>query len=214
MNYEANSSINNNPVVANADNSYEFYPSASAVLIDEDDTPLPHQQLNYSGNHDVTAHASSTNYASAQVVGSEISPFSRELTVATNTTATATALDPWYKPPSSTEVTTNHHDNINATPNNASSNQINVVQPANIVPAVFLEDPSRKKIRRRHRRRMRMVMSGATGFVVGVLFLGPIGAVAGAATGATLARVASKSGERRKDRRVQRQISQMQQQMH
>lgn len=223
MDHEANSSINNNPVVANADsNSFEFYPSASAVLIDDDDTtPLPHQPLNYSGNQNVTAHAPSTNnYASAQVVGSEISPFSHQLAVATNTSATATALDPWYKPPptSSTEVTTttNHHDNNrNATTNSASFIFDDDAPTLTIRSgSVVLEDPSRKKIRRRRRRRMRMVVSGATGFVVGSLFLGPIGAVAGAATGATIARVASKSGERRKDKRVQQRILQMQQQRH
>lgn len=71
--------------------------------------------------------------------------------------------------------------------------------------AAMNEDPLHKKYRRRQRRRSRMVMGGATGFVLGTFVLGPFGAVVGLATGAALARTASKIGEKRKDSRVNRE---------
>ena len=67
------------------------------------------------------------------------------------------------------------------------------------------EDPLTKKRRRRHRRRSRMAVVGAGGYIVGIVLLGPIGAVVGAVSGAVLARTICKFGERRKDKRVRKQ---------
>jgi hypothetical protein len=64
------------------------------------------------------------------------------------------------------------------------------------------EDPWQKKKRRRRRRRVRMV-AGAVGCgLMGGVFLGPAGLVAGAASGAFVLRTTSKIGERRKDART------------
>jgi hypothetical protein len=64
------------------------------------------------------------------------------------------------------------------------------------------EDHWQKKKRRRRRRRFRMV-AGAVGCgLMGGVFLGPVGLVAGAASGAFVLRTTSKIGERRKDVRT------------
>lgn len=64
------------------------------------------------------------------------------------------------------------------------------------------EDRPQKQKRRRRRRRVRMVVAAVGCGVVGGVFLGPAGLVAGAASGAFLLRTASKIGERRKDART------------
>jgi hypothetical protein len=213
----ATNNINSNPVIASTDNSHEYYPSAPAVLIDDGDTPQ--QPYSFSAVSPCASSDPSFNYASAQVIGRDISPFSTQFAEATTTTVIATPLDPWFKPLTTTTTEVNHDNSTAPNPSSSASNpsssaQVSVVlQPSynNIIPAVYLEDPLHKKARRRRRRRVRMMMSGATGFVVGSLFMGPIGAIVGATTGATVARAASKAGERRKDKKVQRQVFRMQQ---
>mmetsp|Transcript_9205 Transcript_9205/g.24844 ORF Transcript_9205/g.24844 Transcript_9205/m.24844 type:complete len:204 (-) Transcript_9205:283-894(-) len=70
----------------------------------------------------------------------------------------------------------------------------------------LFEDMRHKKTRRRQRRRARMAAVGVGGFVVGGVFLGPIGACAGCVSGAAITRAASKLSEKRKDRRLQKKI--------
>lgn len=161
-------------------------------------------------------------YASALVVNDvarfdDNSSFQRNhAATARETYATATPLDPWSKTPTtSTELALLQASRQQQQQQDPPAvTVITQQQPASPEPfLISLEDPIHKKRRRRRRRRVRMVVSGAAGFVAGS-FLGPLGAIAGAASGATLARAASKRGEKRKDRRVQRQVEQLYQQHH
>jgi len=216
-------------------NNQNIYPSANAVLLDNDNDNDHNTGYISPAMAAVASTAAAKQpsfrdqYATAHVVGEDVSPFSTRLAHATETHATATALDPWskqktiateteeqerreterptfvYQPPSSDYTSPNdyrHGDNGNNNNNNGTG----------ILPAAALENPIHKKYRRRNRRRGRMVAGGAAGFVLGSILLGPIGAVALGIGGAHAIRAASKRGERRKDRRVQRQIEQLQQQ--
>jgi hypothetical protein len=204
------------------DNNNHYYPSSPAVLIDDDDTPQQYPLAATApiasassepiyNNHATSSYDSyGSNYASAQVLESEASPYNPQLAVATDTYATATPLDPWSKAPTtSTEMMASN--NTTTSTNNDPSSSVNVVQPTHGAPDIFLEDPLHKKRRRRRRRKGRMYMSGVAGFVMGTVALGPVGGIIFAISGAVIVRKTSKNGERRKDRRVQRQLEHLQQ---
>jgi hypothetical protein len=197
------------------DDSQIHYPSATALLINDDDTAI---QPN--GNE----------FASAHVIGNGDS----KLIQATETHATATALDPWSKEPTvgSTESNNNNTSNNNNNtptyqpPNN--NNNTPTYQPPGPVdataghspshqdgvslPSAVYEDPMRKKLRRRRRRRARMIVVGASGCVVGSVLLGPFGAFALGFAAAGMTRSATKAGERRKDERIRREVAREMQQ--
>ena len=173
------------------------YPTASVVLADGNGTQ-PSASVDPYNN----------SYADAQLI--DLSDGSNHAPVATS--ATATPVDPWTrKPMQSTVLTTTPpppgYSNYYTPPlhqtNLSHQNPVFVVT----APGDLLEDPLAKKQRRRRRRRTRMLISGATGFVVGTFAGGPIGAIVGASAGAGIARGTSKAGERRKDKRVQREMS-------
>merc|ERR1712232_1496687 len=160
--------------------------------------------------------SSQDKYATAHVVGSDVSPFSLQLADATETYATATALDPWSNQ-KTTSTETQERENQTPTfvyhppapvTERESRNDDNGTA---VLPAAALEDPYRKKYRRRVRRRGRMIAGGAAGFVVGSVILGPLGAIALGFGAASAAGSLSKRGERRKDKRVRRQIQQAEQ---
>lgn len=187
-----------------------YYPSANAVLVDAPAATRNPKELSLQDQ-----------YATAQVVGTDVSPFSTRLVHATETHATATALDPWskektvaseteeqqnnetptfvYRPPSSEYISPNEHNNHN----NGTTNYL---------PAAALENTAHKKYRRCKRRRRRMVLGGATGFVVGSILLGPFGGIALGFGGASATKAISKARERRKDRRVRKRIQRLQHQ--
>ncbi|KAL3943394.1 MAG: hypothetical protein SGBAC_002519 [Bacillariaceae sp.] len=208
-----------------ANNDQNTYPSANAVLLNNDSSAYaPPAMATAVAATSVKEASFRDQYASAHVVGTDISPFSTRLAQATETHATATALDPWskqktvaaetqeqetnqaptfvYHPPSSDYTSPNEYGNNDENNNNGTA----------ILPAAALEDPMHKKYRRRIRRRGRMIAFGAAGFVVGSIVLGPFGAVALGVGGASAAKAASKAGERRKDKRVRKKIQRMQHQ--
>jgi len=212
-------------------NSQTAYPSANAVLLDNGNSAFASPAMATAVAPTAAKEPSFRNqYATAQVVGADVSPFSTRLVHATETHATATALDPWskqktvatetqeqnteptfvYRPPSSGYTSPNEYGN-NGNNNNNNTNTTNN-NGTGLLPAAALEDPMHKKYRRRIRRRGRMIAGGAAGFVVGSIILGPFGAIALGFGGVSVARSASKAGERRKDRRVRRQVQQIQQQ--
>ncbi|CAJ1949352.1 unnamed protein product [Cylindrotheca closterium] len=223
-------------------NSQSTYPSANAVLLDNGNSAYTSPSMGaVVGSSTITATAPKEpsfhdQYATAQVVGADVSPFSTRLAHATETHATATALDPWSKqktvateqeqqssenarptfvyspPPYSGYTSPNDYGNNHGNDNNGINVNANNNNETAVLPAAALEDPLRKKYRRRTRRRGRMLVGGAAGFVVGSILLGPIGAVALGIGGASVVKSASKARERRKDRRVQRQIQQFQRQ--
>jgi hypothetical protein len=213
MTIATNNNIDSKPVVATTDSSHENYPSAPAVLIDDDDTS---QQPNpFAAVSPYASSDPSSNYAVAQVVGSEMYPFRPQLAVATNIAVTATPLGP----PTTTTTEVIHHDNLTASnPSSSASNpfpsvQVRGVQQSSVISAVFEEEALHKKVRRRRRRRVGMAVSGATGFVVGSFFP-PVGAIVGAVAGATIARAASKAGERRKDNRTKSSLRMQEEHIH
>jgi len=220
-------------------NSQIIYPSVNAVPLDDDNnnnntfqSPAMTTAVAFSHNQP----SSQDKYATAHVVGSDVSPFSLQLADATETYATATALDPWsnqkttstetqeresnqtptfvYHPPASVTETQERESNQTPTfvyhpPASVTERESrNDVNGTAVLPAAALEDPSRKKHRRRVRRRGRMIVGGAAGFVVGSVILGPLGAIAFGFGAASAAKALSKRGERRKDKRVRRQIEQ------
>jgi hypothetical protein len=174
------------------------YPTAPVVRVD--DTKPSSSVVPYNNS-----------YADAQLI--DLSDGSNHAPVASS--ATATLIDPWTKTPMKSTVlaTTTPppgYSNYYTPPlHQTNLSHQNPVLPhaAVTAPGALLEDPLAKKQRRRRRRRTRMIVSGATGFVVGTLFGGPIGAIVGASAGAGIARGTSKAGERRKDKRVQREMS-------
>jgi hypothetical protein len=176
------------------------YPTAPVVLVDGNGTQ-PSASVDPYKN----------SYADAQLI--DLSDDSNHAPVATS--ATATPLDPWTKRPmQSSNLKTPPpppgYNNYYTPPlhqTNLSHQNPIIPHAADTAPGAILEDPLHKKERRRRRRRARMIVSGATGFVVGTIVGGPIGAVVGAGTGAGIARGASKAGERRKDKRGQRQMA-------
>jgi hypothetical protein len=201
--------MQNNQITA--EDSQIHYPSATAVLIDNDDTAI---------QHNPAAAGYGTEFASAHVVGtgdSRVSPFSSQFIQATDTHVTATALDPWGKEPTvgTTESNNNYtSNNDNNTPTyqppgpvDASAGYIPSL-PDDISPQLsgLYEDPFHKKHRRRRRRRARMIVAGASACVVGSVLLGPFGAVALGFAAVGMTRSASKSGEKRKDEKVRRQL--------
>ncbi|KAL3934853.1 MAG: hypothetical protein SGARI_003210 [Bacillariaceae sp.] len=144
--------------------------------------------------------------------------------VSTEIVAEAVPLDPWTKTQTtSTALTTSNattHATTTTTTDDSDSMVLAVSEEPQIVTPVYssrldirrnklaramMEDPFAKKFRRRKRRRSRMVLSGATGFVVGTMVFGPVGGLAGLAGAVAVARTASKLGEKRKDGRVKRE---------
>jgi hypothetical protein len=204
-------------------NSQTYYPSANAVPLQNDSNQRASPAM-------ATAVVAATpaaskepsfrdQYANAQVVGSDVSPFSTRLIDATETHATATAFDPWSRQKTvATETEENerptfvYHPPQSSVPYTSPNDYNNNTGTTVTLPAAALEDPRHKKKRRRARRRGRMIAGGAAGFVVGTIILGPLGAILLGAGGASIARSASKAGERRKDQRVRRQVAQAQQQ--
>ena len=183
-----------------------FIPSAAAIPITDDcvnDSALSHKKMS----------SSDASYASARVLPLDASPSAvLDTSYATDTAVTAIALDPWNKEPTAASTMANSVDPLTEEQQQALSVVVTVPPDSN--------DPAHepiyiKKLRRRRRRRGRMIIAGATGFIVGAMVLGPIGAYAGAVGGAAIAHGASKAGERRKDRRVakrrQQQLQQNQQ---
>ena len=144
-------------------------------------------------------------------------------TASTEVVAEAVPLDPWTKTQTTSTAaltTTCHTTRTTAATNENDSLVVAVTEEPQIVTPVYssrldirrnklaramMEDPFAKKYRRRKRRRSRMVVGGATGFVVGTMVFGPIGGLAGLATAVAVTRTASKLGERRKDGRVRRE---------
>lgn len=201
------------------------YPSANAVLLENDIDNSGCTSAAVASTAAAKQPSFRDQYATAHVVGEDVSPFSTRLVHATETHATAIALDPWSMQKTVATETEEQHRDANerpifvyqppssdyTSPNDVASNA-NANYGTGILPAAALENPIRKKYRRRVRRRGRMVAGGAVGFVVGSIFLGPIGAIALAIGSASAIRSASKGRERRKDRRVQRQIEQLQRQ--
>lgn len=206
------------------------YPSADAVPIDDNDIPQQTKPFADSG------------YASALVVGNEVSPFNSQLYSATETHANAVALDPWSKEPTATVDDSFERIDTPAPfdrPTYQSPHEIAPQRPPSVqhrqhhhhpppnhnqapsytrptyptIPAALLEDPLRKKTRRRRRRRGRMMAGGAAGFVVGTILLGPIGGVIIGASAVGISRTASKIGERRKDKRVKKRLERQLQSM-
>jgi hypothetical protein len=147
---------------------------------------------------------------------------SNPYTTSTEVVAEAVPLDPWTKTPTtSTTLTTSNTSHTASSSSTASDALVLAVseEPHTVTPVyssrqdirrsklarAMLEDPFHKKNRRRKRRRARMVLGGATGIVVGTMFFGPIGGIAGLATAVAVTRTASKLGEKLKDRRVERE---------
>jgi len=192
----------------------------NAVLLDDDNnnntfqSPAMTTAVTFSPNRP----SSQDRYATAHVVGGDVSPFSLQLADATETHATATALDPWSKQKTTSTETQERESNQTPTfvyhpPAPVTERETrNDANGTAVPPAAALEDPHRKKYRRRVRRRRRMIAGGAAGFVVGSVLLGPLGAIALGFGAASATRSLSKRGERRKDKRVRRQIQQAQQQ--
>lgn len=194
-----------------------IYPSVNAVLLDDDNnnnntfqSPAMTTAVAFSHNQP----SSQDKYATAHVVGSDVSPFSLQLADATETYATATALDPWSNQKTTSTETQERESNQTPTfvyhpPASVTERESrNDINGTAVLPAAALEDPSRKKYRRRVRRRGRMIVGGAAGFVVGSVILGPLGAIALGFGAASATRSLSKRGERRKDKRVRQQIQQ------
>eukprot|EP00980_Cylindrotheca_fusiformis_P029181 scaffold22742_cov139-Cylindrotheca_fusiformis.AAC.14 len=180
-----------------------YVPTATAVLIDDDHTDI--QAGPATSDH-------REQFASALVVGrgdSKVSFLSQRVIQATETTATAKALDPWSKEPTVAADDRFGEDDSSANESRPPANVANLRIP----PALY-EDPKHKKYRRRRRRRARMILGGAGGIVVGAILLGPIGAVVGALGTATVTRAASKARERRKDERVLLQLEENMRQLH
>ena len=156
---------------------------------------------------------STSNFADAQLIDLS-DPHRPPVVVATTVAAETTAipLDPWSNKP--TEASIMAQSPPLSTYSNGQEvspyHQVQVIQASNNPSYPYIEDPLQKKLRRRRRRRGRMAVGGVSGFVVGSLVLGPIGAVVGTVTGVTLARGVSKIGEKRKDRRVRRQLERAQ----
>jgi hypothetical protein len=181
-------------IATDTTNNYN-YPTAPVVLVDGNDTPPTALVDPYQNS-----------YADAQLI--DLSDGSNQAPVATS--ATATPLDPWTKKPmqSSALMTTPPppgYNNYYTPPLHQTnlSHQNPVIPHATVsASGAILEDAIHKKKRRRRRRRARMVVSGATGFVVGTIVGGPIGSIVGIGAGVGIARGASKAGERRKDKRV------------
>lgn len=159
--------------------SIDVYPSAPAVLVDDNDTLNP--------------------YADAQIIDVSDTP-NHPPPVLAAASATATPIDPWTKNPVQSSL-------INTLPESNDGNHVtgpSVVVMQTTLPEI--EDPLHKKMRRRRRRKTRMIGAGTAGFISGLIFAGPFGAFIVAASGAAMARGACKLSERRKDRRVQRQL--------
>jgi hypothetical protein len=186
------------------DDSQIDYPSATALLIDNDDTAIQPSQA---------------YFASAHIVGNGDS----KVIQATETHATATALDPWSKEPTGATTESNNYNTYqppghNNTPTyqppgpvDATAGRSPSHQDGFSLPSAVFEDPMHKKLRRRRRRRARMVVVGASACVVGSVLLGPFGAIALGFAAVGMTRSASKSGERKKDERLRRQLQRQQQ---
>ena len=193
-----NIAVNCEPAVQVA-NEISMLPSAAAVPINDDG------EANFSSPSKQQSPKGGVAYASARVLDADESPSTVFVSNSVATSpVTAIALDPWSK-----ELTAS---STMADTDDAEDHQ---QQSLNVVVTVPSDsnDPSQepidfKKQRRRRRRRGRMIIAGATGFIVGAMVLGPIGAYAGALGGAAVAHGASKAGERRKDRRVARRRQQ------
>lgn len=198
-----------------ANNSQIICPSADAVLL------LDNDNNTYQSPAMATAVAFSPKrpslrdqYATAHVVGGDVSPFSSRLVDVTETHATATALDPWSKQKTTSTETRERESSETPTsvyrpPAPLTETEVrNVVNGTDVLPAAALEDPCRKKYRRRIRRRLRMIVGGAAGFVVGSVILGPFGGIAFGFGAVAATKSVSKAGERRKDKRVQQEHQQ------
>eukprot|EP00980_Cylindrotheca_fusiformis_P029728 scaffold23796_cov181-Cylindrotheca_fusiformis.AAC.1 len=183
------------------------YPSAAAVLlIDNDDTaiqPVASASTEYRQSEFASAHVVVGNGDDDSMASPSNGRFFAD---ATETEATATALDPWSKEP--TVATLNRFEDPESSDNlTPAGNHVRFR-----MPAALLEDPLHKKYRRRRRRRARMVLGGASGLLLGSFLLGPIGAVAIALGTASVVRASSKARERKKDERVRRQLEEQVQQ--
>ena len=203
---------------SNINNNINF-PNATAVLIHVDDeaatTAAPgaasaEQKHHPNGSFLSAGDISGDVYASARVVDKS---FSDQLPIESQ--VDAVPLDPWSR-----ERTTSTEESrrtkgqaavTTATNQDSSRTTTATRRPTNTnIPSAMLEDPRHKKLRRRRRREARMVASGTTGFIIGTLFLGPIGGILVGATSAGITKSASKLAERRKDKRVMRQFQKMQ----
>lgn len=205
------------------------YPAYNPAYVSPSSRLHDGQRIGYTDRTHDDLLEDSGNYATAQVVGTEISPFSREVCRARMTDAEAIPLDPWSKSPTVSTTMISNDSNTTGWSTRPNSGVGGVTQQdvAQLVPAeavqptgfsrpppppppiylpttALFEDPAAKKIRRRRRRRSRMIVGGVTGFVAGTVVLGPLVGIAGAAAAVVVTRSVSKMGERRKDRRLER----------